>query len=207
MLQVVVDWITHIILILGYPGIAFLMILESMILPLPSELVLPFAGYLVSQGSMNLFLVALAATIGSMIGSWISYEVGSRGGKPFLHRYGKFFLLNETHLVWTDEWFKKHGEKTIFFSRLIPVVRHFISIPAGITKMNKLRFFTYTFAGAFIWNLFLTYVGVLLGKEWTRIEQYTQPFEIFVVIILVGLIAWFIFKQVEKRTLNKKVKK
>jgi membrane protein DedA with SNARE-associated domain len=205
MLQFLIEWITKVILSIGYPGIAFLMMLESMIFPLPSEAVLPFAGYLVSLGKLNIWWVALAATVGSMIGSWIGYEIGRYGGKPFLRRWGKYFLLNDTHLEWTDEWFKKHGEKTIFFSRLIPVVRHFISIPAGMTKMDKTRFFAYTFAGAFVWNLFLTYVGVLLGEQWTRIEHYTQPIEIVIAIIIACFIAWFVFKQIEKRTLEKRV--
>jgi membrane protein DedA with SNARE-associated domain len=204
MLDIVVTWVVKIIELMSYPGIAFLMALESMIFPLPSEAVLPFAGFLISEGELNLWLVALAATVGSLIGSWVSYEIGYYGGKPFLKRWGKYFLLNETHLDWTEQWFLKYGDKTIFFSRLIPVVRHFISIPAGMTKMNRTKFFIYTFAGAFIWNLFLTWVGVLLGKEWSRITQYTKPFEIIVLIIIVGFIAWFVFKEIEKRTLKRR---
>lgn len=204
MLDVVIGWVTNTILFLGYPGIAFLMVLESMILPLPSEAVLPFAGYLVSTGQLDIWLVALAATVGSMVGSWIGYEIGQYGGRPFLRRWGKYLLLNEEHLTWTEEWFRKHGEKTIFFSRLIPVVRHFISIPAGASKMRKTRFFFYTFTGAFVWNLFLTECGVLLGQQWQNIGYVSKPLEILVIIALVGLVAWFIFKQVEKRTLERR---
>ena len=207
MLEIIITWISQTILFLGYPGIAVLMMLESMIFPLPSEAVLPFAGYLVSEGQLNIWIVAIAATIGSMAGSWIGYEMGKYGGKPFLRRYGKYLLLNETHLTWSEQWFLKYGDKTIFFSRLIPVVRHFISIPAGATKMNKTKFFTYTFAGAFIWNLFLIWCGILLGKQWTRIGEYSKPFEIAVIVIICGFIAWFIFKEIEKRTLDKKNEK
>jgi membrane protein DedA with SNARE-associated domain len=207
MIEIIIDWVTRTILFLGYPGIAFLMILESMVFPLPSEAVLPFAGYLVSTGQLNIWLVALAATIGSMVGSWAGYEIGRYGGRPFLKRYGKYFLLNESHLVWTEEWFHKHGEKTIFLSRLIPVVRHFISIPAGTSGMNKKRFFFYTFTGAFLWNLFLTWCGVLLGKQWVLIGDYSKPVEIIVIVVIVGFIGWFVFQQIEMRTFNKKREK
>jgi len=207
MLDIIIDWVTRTILFFGYPGIIFLMMLESMIFPLPSEAVLPFAGFLISQGKMNLWFVAIAATIGSAIGSWIGYEMGRYGGKPFLRRYGKYFLLNEEHLTWTEQWFKKYGDKTIFFSRLIPVVRHFISIPAGATRMNKSKFFFYTISGAFTWNLFLTWVGVQLGANWELVGKYNKPFEIIVIIGIVGFTVWFIFKQIERRTLEKRSKK
>jgi len=207
MLQAILDWIANTILFFGYPGIAFLMMLESMIFPLPSEAVLPFAGYLVSLGQLNLWFVALAATAGSMVGSWIGYEMGRYGGRPFLNRWGKYLLLNEQHLDWTENWFKRYGERTIFFSRLVPVVRHFISIPAGASRMKKPRFFAYTFSGAFVWNLFLTWCGVLLGNQWVKVGEYSQPFEVIVIIVIVGLVAWFVFKEVEKRTLLKKARK
>ncbi len=206
MLSQVMQWVSDTILFLGYPGITFLMVLESMIFPLPSEAVLPFAGYLVSIGQLNMWFVIIAATIGSVIGSWIGYEMGSFGGRRFLRKYGKYFLLNETHLDWTEQWFIKYGEKTIFFSRLIPVVRHFISIPAGTSKMNKGKFFFYTITGAFIWNWFLVWCGILLGKEWELIQSYTQPFEIVVIGIIIILVGWFVFKEIEKRTFNKKIK-
>lgn len=207
MLDFVIEWVVKVILFLGYPGIAFLMVLESMIFPLPSEAVLPFAGYLVSEGQLNIWLVALAATIGSIIGSWIGYEMGRYGGRPFLRRYGKYMLLNETHLDWTERWFAKYGEKTIFFSRLVPVVRHFISIPAGASRMDKKRFFFYTFTGAFIWNLFLTWCGVLMGRNWQQIAQFSKPFEVITIIAIVGVIAWFVFKEIEKRTLRRRAKR
>ncbi|HIH23423.1 TPA: DedA family protein [Candidatus Woesearchaeota archaeon] len=207
MLDFAIEWVVNIILFLGYPGIAILMVLESMIFPLPSEAVLPFAGYLVSEGSLNIWLVVLAATIGSVIGSWIGYEMGRFGGRPFLRRYGKYFLLNETHLDWTERWFRKYGEKTIFLSRLIPVVRHFISIPAGASGMNKPRFFFYTFTGAFAWNLFLTWCGVLMGQNWQQIARLSKPFEVIIMIVIVGLAAWFVFKEIEKRTLRRRAKK
>jgi membrane protein DedA with SNARE-associated domain len=137
------------------------------------------------------------------VGSWFSYEMGRIGGRPFLRRWGKYFLLNEQHLVWTEKFFKRYGEKTIFFSRLIPVVRHFISIPAGTTRMHKGKFFAYTFSGAFIWNLFLIYVGVILGNEWQRFGQYIQPVQLVILVIIIAFAAWFAFKQIEMRTLSK----
>ena len=202
MFETIIAWVSSIILFLGYPGIVFLMILESMIFPLPSEAILPFAGYLVGRGEMNLMLVTLSATLGSLIGSWISYEIGRYGGRRFLKKYGKYLLLNETHLKWTEGWFARFGDKTIFFSRLIPVVRHFISIPAGMTQMNRTKFFLYTFFGALIWNFFLVLVGVWLGNEWITVGSYTKPVEIAVIIIIAGFFAWLLFWKIEKATMQ-----
>lgn len=207
MLDVLFSMVSSIILFVGYPGIAFLMTLESIVLPLPSEIILPFAGYLVSEGKMSLWLVVLAATVGSVIGSWIAYEVSRARGRRFLQRYGKYLLLNEKHLLWTEGWFVRYGEKTIFFCRMLPVIRHFISVPAGTSKMHRGQFLAYTFAGAFVWNFALTYVGFLLGKEWHRIGNYTQPLDFTLVIIILVLVLWIVYREVERRTMDWSIRK
>jgi membrane protein DedA with SNARE-associated domain len=178
-----------------------------MILPIPSELVMPFAGFLISSGEMNFWLIILFATIGSLIGSLISYYIGAYGGNRFVRRYGKYFLLNEEHLMKTEQWFSKKGELTIFIGRFVPIVRHVISIPAGIGKMNLKKFIFYTFIGAGIWNAFLAYIGFVLGNNWEEIKHYADyvSWAILGIIIIVG--AYFLIKEIKKRKLKRKKKK
>jgi len=184
---------------LGYPGIAFLMALESMIFPLPSELVMPFAGFLSSQGEFNIFLVILFSTLGSLIGSLISYYIGIYSGHRFIDRFGKYFLLDSEDLKKTEGWFKKSGEKTIFISRFIPVVRHLISIPAGIGKMNLKKFCIYTVLGACIWNSFLAYLGFLLGENYNIIKTYSEYISIPIAILLLILFIYFVYRHIKHR--------
>ena len=172
----------------GYIGIFLLMALESMITPVPSELVMPFAGFLVSGGQLDFWFVVLAGTLGSLLGSLISYYAGMLLGRPIILKYGKFLLLNEKHLAITEKWFSKNGSKAIFIGRLIPVVRHLISIPAGISKMNLAKFSAYTFAGAFLWCAILTYWGIVLKENWQTILHYTEIIDIFVAIAIVAVV-------------------
>jgi len=190
---------------IGYLGIFFLMILESMIVPIPSELVMPFAGFLVATGDMNLWWVVLFATLGSLAGSLLSYYMGLYGGNRFVKKYGKYFLLNQEHLTKTEKWFSKKGELTIFIGRFVPVVRHFISIPAGIGKMNLRKFIIYTVIGAGIWNFFLAYVGFILGKNWAEIKHYINYFSWTILAVIILLIVYFLWKEIKKkRRKNKK---
>ncbi len=198
-LEQLIAIIIGIISFLGYWGIFILMTLESMIAPVPSEAVMPFAGYLVTTGRFSLWLVVFVATVGSIVGSLISYYVGYYGGKPFVLKFGKYLLLDECHLNWTEKWFKKRGAKTIFISRFIPVVRHLISIPAGIGKMNLKKFCVYTFTGAFAWNFILTYAGVLLGKNWERIHDYSSNIDIVILVLIVAGIVYYIYSFFKKR--------
>lgn len=190
-----------------YFGIFFLMTLESMIFPIPSELVMPFAGFLISSGEMNFLYAVIFATLGSLIGSLLSYYIGIYGGKKFVSRYGKYFLLNKEHLEKTEKWFSKKGELTIFIGRFIPVVRHIISIPAGIGKMNLKKFILYTILGAGIWNSFLTYIGFVLGKNWEAISQYSDYLSWGVLGIIIILGAFFLWKEIKKRKMKRKIKK
>lgn len=182
----------NIIQSLGYFGLVILMALESMVVPLPSELVMPFAGFLASQGKFSFIYVVIFSTLGSIIGSLISYYIGKYGGNPLVLKYGKFLLLDANDLEKTEKWFGKRGERTIFISRFIPVVRHLISIPAGIGKMNIWKFIVYTAFGAAMWNAFLTYLGYVLGENWESMRKYSEYISIAVVIFLIIACAFFI---------------
>ncbi|MEK7575889.1 MAG: DedA family protein [Patescibacteria group bacterium] len=184
---------------LGYPGITLLMILESMVVPLPSELVMPFAGFLAEKGKMNLWLIIFFSSLGSLLGSLISYYLGYYGGKRFVLKFGKYLLLNVTDLEKTERWFQKRGDKTIFFSRFIPVVRHLISIPAGIGKMNLKKFCLYTIAGATLWNSFLAYCGYALGENWNKIRYYSEYFSATITIILLFAGISFVYRHFKNK--------
>ncbi|MFH1209273.1 MAG: DedA family protein [archaeon] len=187
------------ILFLGYPGILILMALESMIFPLPSELVMPFAGFLIAEGKFNFVLVMLFSSLGSIIGSLISYYIGFYGGKKTVLKFGKYLLLDASDLEKTEAWFKKRGEKIIFISRFVPVVRHLISIPAGVGKMNLKKFIIYTLIGATLWNGFLAYLGYLLGKNWHMVRIYSEYISIIVFIIVLLLGIFFIYRYIKNK--------
>lgn len=191
----IIEKVVALISLGGYPSLVFLMALESMVIPLPSEAVMPFAGFLISEGKMTFALVAISSTVGSVIGSVISYYMGKYGGNPFLKRFGKYVFLSEEHLVQTEKFFEKHGKKTVFIGRFIPVVRHLISIPAGIARMKISTFIFYTAIGAGLWNMFLAYVGYVLKNNWHTLEQYTKFLDILVVILLLGAVVWFFLKR------------
>ena len=192
--EFLVEHIINLIAAGGYPIIAFLMALESMITPVPSEAVMPFAGFLVNEGKLSFGLVVLFATIGSLIGSFISYYAGAYGGKPFIKRFGKYFFLDLHHLELTEKFFKKYGEGTVFLSRFIPVIRHLISIPAGVGRMNPARFFIYTLLGAAAWNAILTYVGFLMKDRWKEILRYTEVLDMLMVSAIIIIVALFFYK-------------
>lgn len=188
---------------LGYPGITVLMALESMIVPLPSELVMPFAGFLSVEGKMNFGLVVLFSSLGSLIGSLISYYIGYYGGNKVVLKFGKYLLLDIVDLEKTEKWFQKKGEITIFISRFIPVVRHLISIPAGIGKMNLKKFCLYTILGASIWNAILTFCGYILGQNWNRLRHYSEYVSITVAILLLITGVYFIRRHFKNKSREK----
>lgn len=190
---------THLISTSGYLGVFLLMAAESTMVPLPSELVMPFAGYLAYTGKFNFVYVIFISGLGTVFGSLVSYYIGEYGGEPFLEKYGKYLLINKKDLEWTHKWFANHGEKTIFISRFIPVVRHLISIPAGIAEMNIKRFTIFTFLGGFLWNTFLAYLGYLLGQNWTLVHHYTKPLSYVVVVLLIAGVVFFVYKHVYKK--------
>ena len=183
----------------GYFGLFVLMALESMVAPVPSEVVMPFAGYLALQGRFDFFLALLVSSLGSIFGSLLSYYIGFYGGRPFVLKYGKYLLLEREHLEWTENWFRKQGDKTIFISRFIPVVRHLISIPAGIAKMAMHKFLIYTFLGAAIWNLILLYAGFKLGEHWGKIHDYSRELDIIFVAVVIVFFAYFVWKHHKRK--------
>lgn len=166
---------------LGYWGVALGMAIESANIPLPSEIIMPFGGYLVSTGKLNFFWTGMAGTIGGTVGSILSYLLGLWGGRPFLLRYGRYIGINQQRLAMADYWFDRYGEATVFFTRLMPVIRTFISLPAGISGMNFPRFVIYTFLGSLPWCFFLTYLGVKLGEHWEDLKIWFHRADVLVV--------------------------
>ncbi len=189
---------TSIIASTGYPGIFVLMVLESMVAPVPSELVMPFAGFLVADGKLNLWLVIIVSSLASITGSLISYYIAYFGEKELIHKFGRFVFLDKEELEWTEGWFRKHGSITILISRFIPVVRHLISIPAGLGRMDLKRFILFTLVGATAWNTFLLYVGIQLRERWELVKQYSKPLDIIVVILVAAAAAYLVYKHLKR---------
>lgn len=184
----------------GYLGAAFLMAMESMIAPIPSEAVMPFVGFLVADGKWNLWLAVLATSAGSIIGSLASYLMGYHGGKPLVLKVGKYLLLDEHDLERTESFFnRRSGTLTIFVSRFVPVVRHLISIPAGTGKMPMGRFLIATLAGATLWNSFLLGCGMVLREHWSVVQTYSHQVDIVVVLALLAGAAWFVRARIGAR--------
>lgn len=190
-------WIIDTISFLGYWGIVLTMGIESACIPLPSEIIMPFSGYLVYTGRFNLFWVSVAGALGCVVGSVAAYWAGVLGGRPFIEKYGKYVLLSHRDLDTAERWSKKYGDWAIFFSRLLPVIRTFISLPAGIAKMNFPRFIIYTFLGSLPWCFVLAYIGKVLGENWQTIKGYFRGADVVIVIIIVIGIALFIYRHVK----------
>ncbi len=187
---------------LGYFGVFFLMALESMIAPVPSEFVMPFAGFLIFSGHFDPVAVMAASSLGSITGSLVSYYLGMLG-EPVVLRYGRYLLLNPHHLKWANDFFARHGGKTIFICRFIPVIRHLISIPAGLARMSLVPFIIFTLAGATLWNGFLTYLGVRLRENWYLIQRYTHVLDLVVLAVLAAGALYFAFKLRSSWKVNK----
>ena len=185
---------------LGYSGIVLLMAIESACIPLPSEIIMPFSGYLVSTGQMNLWLVALAGAVGCVLGSLVAYWVGSKGGRPLIEKYGRYVLVSPHDLDMADRWFASRGEIIVFVSRLLPAIRTFIAFPAGVARMNLKRFVLYTFAGSLPWCLGLAYVGQKLGEKWNKddtLKTWFHRFDFLIGIAAVLLVSWWIWRHVK----------
>ncbi len=177
---------------LGYGGIVLLMAIESACIPLPSEIIMPFSGYLVFQGEMRLWAVALAGAVGCVLGSIVAYYAGAWGGRPLIEKYGKYVLISHNDLALADRWFTRHGDITVFVARLLPVVRTFIAFPAGVARMPMLRFCVYTFVGSYIWCWVLAWIGMKLGQHWDTLGVYFHQFDIAVGVVFVIAVAWYI---------------
>ncbi len=182
----------------GYASVFILMVMESMVLPVPSEAVMPFAGFLIAEGRFSFAGVIAYSTLGSIAGSLISYWLGLHGGKPVIDRWGSYLLLNHRDLELTEGFFKRRGNLAIFISRFIPVIRHLISIPAGIGRMNIVTFSIYTVVGAGLWNTFLTLAGYYLRQHWEVIMQYSRIVDSVVLVVLAVACVWFIRKHLRR---------
>jgi len=185
----------------GYLGIAGLMTLESACIPIPSEIIMPFAGHLVTTGRFSLFWVIILGAIGNLIGSIVAYAIGFYGGRRVVEKYGKYILVGSEELDRADRFFHKYGNLSVFFSRLLPIIRTFISLPAGIAKMRFWRFFSYTFIGSLLWSTLLAYIGFFLGSRWQEIEVYFRKIDWLVGILLIIGIIYFVYNKLIK---NKK---
>jgi membrane protein DedA with SNARE-associated domain len=196
---------------LGYWGIVLLMGIESACIPLPSEIIMPFSGYLVSKGEMNLWGVSIAGAVGCVLGSMVAYWAGMYGGRPFIEKYGRYVLVSRHDLDMADRWFSRYGELIIFTSRLLPAIRTFIAFPAGVARMNIPRFIIYTFAGSLPWCLGLAYIGQKLGEQWNKdetLKTWFHRFDFLIGIAGLALAVWWVWRHVghlraEKREAQK----
>jgi membrane protein DedA with SNARE-associated domain len=183
----------------GYAGILLLMAIESACIPLPSEVIMPFSGYLVSTGRFNLWAVAVAGALGCNLGSLVAYYVGAWGGRPLVERYGRYALVSRHDLEMADRFFARYGEWAVFIARLLPVIRTFIALPAGISRMNVWRFHLYTFLGSLPWCLVLAYLGLKLGPRYTILREYFHRFDTVLGVLIVAAIVWFVYDRWKNR--------
>lgn len=183
----------------GYTGIFITMAIESACIPLPSEIIMPFSGYLVTAGQFTMWGVTLAGAVGNVAGSIVAYYVGLWGGRPFVERYGPYMLISHKDLDMADRWFAKYGEAAVFFSRMLPVVRTFISLPAGVAKMNFPRFVLFTFVGALPWCYLLAYIGLKMGEEWEHLRDYFHQFDIVIGLCLAFAAGYFLWSHWPRR--------
>ena len=188
---------------LGYGGSFILMILESALIPLPSAIIMPFSGFLVWEEKFSFPNVIWWGTFGNLIGSIIAYWLGYYGGRPLIEKYGKFVLISRHELDFADRWFQKYGGISILFSRMLPAVRTFISLPAGIARMPFGKFCLYTFLGSLPWSFVLTYAGVIMGENWKGLEVYFRKFDWAIGILGILILGWFIYYKI--RTNKQKI--
>ena len=200
--RIVIPFLDSLYGAVGYLGVLIAMAIESAMIPLPSELILPFAGFLVSDGSAieplthgpwNFWIVVVVATIGNTVGSVIGYFIGAWGGRPFLDRYGKYLLIRQHEIELAEHFFAKYGAATAFFSRLLPIVRTVISFPAGVARMPLRTFIAYSTAGAFLWSILLVYAGTVLGANWVKIREALQPFDLAIAVVVVLAVVLFVW--------------
>jgi len=187
---------TAVISAMGYGGVVLLMGIESACIPLPSEIIMPFAGYLVYQGQFTLHGAALAGAVGCVVGSIPAYYLGEYGGRPFIQRWGKYLLISQKEIDLADRLFRNHGQWVVLGARLLPVIRTFIAFPAGVARMNMTRFIVYTFVGSYPWCWGLAWVGMKLGEQWDKDERLKAAFHRFdlaIGLLLLAGVAWFVW--------------
>ena len=202
----VVNFVVNIIQTIGYPGIFVLMMLEGMLLPIPSEVVMAFGGFLVVSGDLPGFggipaflILLLVGSVGNLVGALIAYYIGDYGGIPLITRYGKYVLLKEDTVSKTQLWFEKYGPMSVFLTRLVPIFRTFISIPAGIARMDRKRFSVYTFVGAIIWDSLLIYLGMIFGANWESVTSFFDKYTYVAAAAVVALIVYWLYRNLKSR--------
>lgn len=168
------------------------MVLESALIPIPSEIIMPFSGFLASTGKFQPVAVVLAGSIGNLVGSILTYYLGLKAGRAAIIKYGRYVLFRESHLQTVERWFSKYGDRTAFIGRLLPGIRTYVSLPAGVGEMRIGRFAIYTFVGSLIWNAMLTYVGMQLGENWKNIDKYSVYLDVAAAIAVIGFVLWFV---------------
>ncbi len=198
-LEFLASFVISVISTMGLPGIVLLMAIESACIPLPSEVIMPFSGYLVFLGKYSLWSVGLAGAFGCVVGSVPAYYLGMYGGRPLIEKYGKYILISRHDLDMADRWFERHGEATVFFARLLPVIRTFIAFPAGVSRMEMKRFILYTFAGSLPWCLGLAYVGMVMGEKWPILREYFHKFDLLIGAVIVAAIVWYVRRHLKHR--------
>lgn len=183
---------------IGYIGLFILSVLENSGIPIPSEIVVPFSGFLAVGGKFSILGVVIVASVGNFIGSLVLFLIGRNGGRWILEKYGKFVLIQKHDLEKGDEWFSKYGNKTVFWSRMLPVVRAFISLPAGISKMNLSRFCLFTILGSIPWNIGLVLIGFKAGQNWRVLESYFRKADLFIIVLIVALVVWYTWRHLNR---------
>ena len=191
-IAILATWIMGVISSLGYSGVVLLMAIESACIPLPSEIIMPFAGFLAFKGAMTIWGVALAGAFGCVVGSIPAYYLGMYGGRPLVEKYGKWMLISAKDLNWADQAFAKHGEIIIFIGRLLPAVRTFIAFPAGVARMNMTKFISYTFVGSLIWCYLLALAGFKAGENWESLKVYFHEFHYVIAGAGLIFVIWYV---------------
>ncbi len=195
------DIITDVYDAMGWPGVVFLMGIESAAIPFPSELIMPLAGWLLIEAKGDsawmLGMAAFYGALGNLLGSWVAYWISYKGGRPLLNKYGRYVLVTRHDVDRAEEWFQKYGELAVFASRLLPVVRTFISVPAGIARMNIWKFSFYTFIGSYPWSLGLAYGGYKLGENWEDLRRVMRPFDFPIAGVIAVVVIWFIYHRIK----------
>lgn len=194
LIEILSRFIIDTINVLGYWGIVCLMAIESACIPLPSEIIMPFSGYLVLTGRFDLWVAGFMGALGCVVGSVVAYTAGIYGGRPWVEKYGRYILISHRDIKMADQWFSRYGEAAIFFSRLLPVIRTFISLPAGIARMPFWRFIIYTFLGSLPWCLGLAYVGLQLGHNWPSLRHYFHKFDVVIGLAGVAAVVWYVHR-------------
>ncbi|PIR96274.1 MAG: alkaline phosphatase [Candidatus Doudnabacteria bacterium CG10_big_fil_rev_8_21_14_0_10_42_18] len=210
MIESILAFLTNLVITtissLGYPGIFFLMVLQSAAIPVPVEVIMPFSGFLASQGRFSFIAVVLAGTFGNLIGALVTYHIGKHGGRPLIEKYGRYILISKQDLEITERFFKKFGALAVFLGRMLPIVSTFISIPAGIARVRLSKFIPSTIMGAFIWNSILCLIGFKLGENWENLRSVFGKFDWLILILIVTGGIWWVWRHIVSRNQGARIR-